>query len=126
MSGKTPKWWNNPDFIDSEQLCGDPEYLDQMKERIDEWINSIIPKELTTSSKPIIIENRFDVILKEELQGIPAETTGTIVIKDDFKAMTIDFIGIDGKTVRIHETPERILRIVKVVSPADNGMKSKR
>ncbi len=120
MSGNAPKWWKNPDFVDSKQLCGDPEYLDQMKERIDDWINSILTKRVPKNSKPFVIENRFDVILKESLQGIPAGTTGTIVIKDDFKTMTIDFIGTDGKTVSIHELPERILQMVEVVNPTAN------
>lgn len=67
------------------------------------------------------MKNQFNVILKEELQGIPAGTTGTIVVKDDFRTMTIDFINTDGKTIRIHETPERILQIVEVITPTDNG-----
>ncbi len=121
MSGKAPKWWQNPDFVDSSRLCGEPQYLDQMKERLDDWINTIIPKEVTKTSKPFIMENRFDVILKEELQGLPAGTTGTIVVKDDFRTMTIDFVGTDGKTTRLHETTEKLLQVVEVVTPSDNG-----
>lgn len=121
MSGVAPKWWNNPDFVDSAMLCGEPDYLEQMKEKIDEWINSIIPKEKTKFSKPFIMENRFNVILEEDLQGIPAGTSGSIVVKDDFKTMTIEFIAVGGKRIRIYEEPDSLLKKVKVIKPSDNN-----
>ena len=120
-SGTAPKWWKNPDFVDSSRLCGEPQYLDQMKESLDDWINAIIPKEVTKSSKPFIMENRFEVILEEDLQGIPAGTSGTIIVKDDFKTMTIDFIAVGGKRIRIHEEPDSLLKKVKVINPSDNN-----
>lgn len=121
MSGVAPKWWKNPDFVDSAHLCGDPEYLDQMKEKIDEWTNSIIPKGIINSRKPFIMENRFDVILEKDLQGVPAGTSGTIVVKDDFKNMIIEFISVDGERISIHETPDDLLRIVRVIKQSDNN-----
>ena len=92
-----------------------------MKESLDDWINAIIPKEVTKSSKPFIMENRFEVILEEDLQGIPAGTSGTIIVKDDFKTMTIDFIAVGGKRIRIHEEPDSLLKKVKVIKPSDNN-----
>lgn len=119
MSGETPVWWVNPDFVDENQLCSDPSYLDEMSDPIDGWVNSLVPTENTKSASSFIMEDRFNVVLKEEIQGIPAGTTGTIVIRDDFKKRMIDFIGADRKRVRIHEAPERILQIFEVVSPTD-------
>lgn len=116
LSGKTPLWWNNPEFVDPAKLCADPEYLDQMKGRIDEWVNDIVPKENTKVDKPFVMENRFNVILKEELQGIPAGTTGVIVIKDDFKAVNIIFIDANGKKININTSPETLLKIIEVIA----------
>ncbi len=115
MSGKTPGWWENPDFIDQTQLCADPEYLDQVKDEIDEWVNSIEPEENTESVEPFTMENRFDVILKENLQGIPAGTKGVIVIKDDFKKIKIEFICPDGKIISVNEDPDRLIEIVEIL-----------
>ena len=67
------------------------------------------------------MENRFNVILEEDLQGIPAGTSGSIVVKDDFKTMTIDFIAVGGKRIRIHEEPDSLLKKVKVIKPSDNN-----
>lgn len=125
LSGQTPSWWVNPDFVDAGQLCSDPSYLDEIADQIDKWVNSLVPAKNTEATSPFVMKNRFDVILKEELQGIPAGTSGTIAIRDDFKTMKIDFIGTDGKTVRIHESPEKILQVVEVVTPTDNGLCSK-
>ncbi len=121
MSGETPAWWANPDFVDEDQLCSDPSYLDGISDSIDKWVNSLVPTENTEATSPFIMENRFDVVLKEDLQDIPAGTIGTIVIRDDFRTVKVDFICSDGRTVRIHETPEKILQLVRVVSPADTG-----
>jgi len=116
LSGKAPIWWENPDFIDSAKLCADPEYLDQLKDKIDEWVNTITPKEHTKTIKPFIMENRFNVVLKEELQGIPAGTTGVLVIKDDFKTQTIVFINTTGKVININCPHEDLLKIVEVIT----------
>lgn len=111
LSGKTPLWWENPDFVDPAKLCAEPEYLDQMKDKIDEWVNAIVPKDNAKANKPFIMENRFNVILKEELQGIPAGTKGVIVIKDDFKKQTIVFIDAEGKKTNINSHPEDLLNL---------------
>ena len=116
MSGTTPSWWVNPDFVDTNQLCSDPSYLDEISDRIDKWVNSLMPAKSAETSSQFVMKNRFGVVLKEELQGIPAGTAGTIVIRDSFKTMKIDFIGTDGKTIGINETPERILQAVEVVT----------
>ena len=121
LSGKAPTWWVNPDFVDADRLCSDPSYLNEISDRIDTWVNSLLPTENTDVTTQFVMEDKFKVVLKEEFQGLPAGTTGTIVIRDDFRTVKIDFIGSDGKTVGIHETPERILQVVEVVTPEDNG-----
>ena len=116
MSGKTPTWWLNPDFVDATQLCANPSNLDEIAEKIDEWVNSLIPTEKTKSVTPFVMEDRFNVVLKEELQGMSVGTAGTIVIRDDFKKVKIDFIGTDGKTISIHESPEKLPQFVEVIT----------
>ena len=119
MSGETPTWWVNPDFVDVDRLCSEPSYLNEISDKIDKWVNSLIPAENTEATALFVMEDRFNVVLKEELQGLPAGATGTIVIRNDFRTMKIDFIGTDGKTVSIHETPERILQVVEVLKPTE-------
>lgn len=121
MSGETPNWWENPAFVNEKKLCSDPSYLNEMSDEIDKWVNSHMPTKNVGSISPFVMEDRFDVVIKEELQGIPAGTKGTIVIRDDFRTMKIDFIDSNGKTVSIHETPERILQTVEVIKPTDNN-----
>jgi len=120
MSGETPEWWVNSDFVDASQLCSDPSYLNEMSDKVDEWINSLLPTENVKETSSFVMENKFNVVLKEQLQGIPVGTTGVIVIRDDFRTVTIDFIGNDGKTVRINETPEKLLQIIDVIGSSDN------
>ena len=119
MSGETPAWWANPDFVDAAQLSSDPSYLNELADRIDEWANSLVSAETTETVSPFVMENRFNVVLKEDFQGIPSGTTGVIVIRDDFRAVTIDFIDNDGKTIRINETPEKLTQFVEVVVSTD-------
>ena len=120
MSGKSPKWWANPEFVDPTQLCGNPDYLDQIKERIDKWVNSVRPNEITKRDKPFVMENRFDVILKEDFHGMLSGTTGTIVVKDDFKSISVVFIGRDGEKTALNEPTERLLQVFEVVTPDNN------
>lgn len=115
MSGMPPKWWKNLDIVDATQLCAEPKYLNQMKDSIDEWVNSILPKENRESSKPFVMENKFNVILKENFQGISAGTTGVIVVKDSFKAIEIDFIGTDGKEIRVNEPINNFVKAIEII-----------
>jgi len=41
-SCKIPKWWNNPDFIRLDRLTSLPDYLEENKICIDEWVNMLI------------------------------------------------------------------------------------
>ncbi len=125
MSGKTPDWWVNPDFVDNDLLCSDPSYLNGISDKIDQWVNSLLPTKRAEATSAFVMEDRFDVIFKEELRGIPSGTIGTIVIRNDFRTVKVDFIGTDSKIVSIDETPERILQIVEVVAPKNNGSESK-
>lgn len=121
MSGETPTWWVNPDFVDATQLCSDPSYLNEMADQIDEWVNSLAPAEDTKATTPFVMENRFRVVFKKNLHEIPAGTTGTIVIRDDFRTVRIDFIGTDGKIIHIDEMPEKLTQIVEVIVSTDNS-----
>lgn len=114
MSGKTPVWWVNPDFVNSSRLCSDPTYLNGMANKIDEWVNSFVSTETAEKKDSFVMEHKFNVVLKEEIEGIPAGTPGIMVIRDDFRTVKVDFIGTDGKTVCINETPEKIAQAVEV------------
>ncbi len=116
LSGEAPGWWRNPDFVDADQLHSDPSYFNEISDKIDQWVNSLLPAQNVEAAKEDTMEDRFHVVFQEELQGIPAGAEGTIVIRNDFRALEINFIGTDGKTVRFNETPEKILQAVTVVS----------
>lgn len=124
MSGNTPAWWENPDFVDSSKLCSEPTYLDKMADGIDEWVNQISPKDNAESIAPFVMEDRFNVRLKEDLQGIPAGETGVIVVKNDFKTLTVEFITNDGLTIAIHESSTRLTEIVEVVNRVEDKNQS--
>lgn len=81
MSDESPKWWKNPDFVDVDQLCSEPEYLETMSDKIDTWVDSIMPDEKAFPEKPLIMENKFKVRLLADYQNIPAGTVGTLAIK---------------------------------------------
>ena len=119
MSGETPAWWVNPDFVDAAQLCSDPSYLNEMADKIDEWVNCLVSAKTAETVSPLVMENKFNVVLKEDVQGIPSGTAGVIVIRDDFRTVKINFIGNDGKSVCINETPEKLTQIVEVVVATD-------
>lgn len=42
VSARLPKWWKNPDMIDFERLAAIPDYLEENKIYIDEWINGLL------------------------------------------------------------------------------------
>lgn len=85
MSGQTPTWWKNPVFINEHELCSEPDYLETQAVAIDEWINTLIPIKETKSNQPFVIEDRFNVIIKNDIQGILAGTQGVMVVKTTLK-----------------------------------------
>jgi hypothetical protein len=115
MSGEAPKWWKNPDFVDVNKLCSEPEYLETISGKIDRWVNEIVPAEKTPSEKPVVMENRFKVRLLADYQELAAGTVGTLVIKDDFRKMTIDFIDAEGKKTNLKIQPERVTNVFEVI-----------
>lgn len=115
MSGDVPKWWKNPEFVDAEQLCSEPEYLETISDKIDTWVNSIMPNEKAFSEKPLIMENKFGARLLMDYQGLPAGATGILVIKDDFKRITIDFITTEGKSINLKIQPEKVTSVFEII-----------
>ena len=95
MSGQVPKWWKNPIFIDGHELCAEPDYLEAHAVDIDEWVNSLIPTKKTKSYQPYVIEDRFNVIIKNDIQGILAGTRGVMVVKNDLETVKIQFVYED-------------------------------
>jgi hypothetical protein len=115
VSGELPKWWKNPDFVDADQLCSEPEYLETMSGKIDTWVNSIMPDEKPFPQKPLIMENKFKVRLLTNYQNIPAGAVGTLVIKDDFRKISVDFINADGKKINLQIQPETVANFFEVI-----------
>ena len=115
MSGELPKWWKNPDFVDADQLCSEPEYLETVSDKIDSWVNSILPDENAFTEKPLIMKNKFGVRLLVDYQGLPAGSTGTLVIKDDFKKIAIDFVTTEGKTINLDIQPEKVASVFEIL-----------
>lgn len=46
VSARLPKWWKNLDLIDFDKLSSIPDYLEENKVCIDEWINNLLFAEL--------------------------------------------------------------------------------
>ena len=42
FSARLPKWWKNLELIEFSKLAAVPDYLEENKTCIDEWINSLI------------------------------------------------------------------------------------
>lgn len=40
-SCRVPRWWNNHSMIKLSKLAGHPDHLEEHKDIIDEWVNSI-------------------------------------------------------------------------------------
>lgn len=116
MSGESPNWWKNPDFVDTEQLCSEPDYLETLSDKIDTWINSILPDEKAFPENTLIMENKFKVKLLVDCQDIPAGTTGTLVIRDDFRKITIDFINTEGEMINLKIQPNKVTSIFEVIN----------
>lgn len=116
MSGRTPKWWKNPDFVDVNQLCSEPEYLEKISDKIDTWTNNILLDKKAFYEKPLILENKFKVKLLFDYQGIPAGTIGTLIIKDDFKNIKVDFInGESNNKINLKIQSERVTSLFEVI-----------
>ena len=115
MSGQVPKWWKNPIFIDGHELCAEPDYLEAHAVDIDEWVNSLIPTKKTKSYQPYVIEDRFNVIIKNDIQGILAGTRGVMVVKNDLETVKIQFVYEDRQVVDITISQEELLQAVEVL-----------
>jgi hypothetical protein len=115
MSGQTPTWWKKPMFIDGHELCAEPDYLEAHAIDIDEWVNSLIPTKKTKSYQPYVIEDRFNVIIKNDIQGILAGTRGVMVVKNDLETVKIQFVYEDGQAVDITISQEELLQAIEVL-----------
>ena len=62
------------------------------------------------------MENKFKVKLLVDCQDIPAGATGTLVIRDDFRKITIDFINTEGETINLKIQPDKVTSIFKVIN----------
>ena len=54
MSGETPKWWKNPNFVDANQLYSEPDYLNTISDKIDCSVNEIAPVKNMPPEKPVL------------------------------------------------------------------------
>ena len=115
MSGQTPTWWKNPVFINEHELHSEPDYLETQAVAIDEWINNLIPVKKTKSNQPFVIEDRFNVIIKNDIQGILAGTRGVMVVKNDLETVKIQFVYEDGQAVDITISQEELLQAIEVL-----------
>ena len=114
MSGQTPNWWKNPVFIDENELCSEPDYLDGKFIEIDEWVNNLVLGKKIKGTQNII-EDRFKVRLKIDIQELTAGTEGVLVIKNNFKTMQFQFICDCGKVVDIMLSKEELLQAVEIL-----------
>ena len=115
MSAQTPKWWKNPAFIDGEMLCSEPDYLEAKADDIDKWGSALLQSKETSSARPFSIEDRFNVKVKKDIQGIPTGTQGVLVIKNDLCVARIRFIYEDGNSVELFLSQEELLEAIEVL-----------
>lgn len=114
MSGYAPNWWKNPDFIDENELCADPRYLELKAKDIDNWVNSLAPT-ASIENHDTFIEDRFNAKLKIDIQGIPAGTEGVLVVKNNLKTTSVRFICKTGKIVELFLSREELLQAVEIL-----------
>lgn len=114
MSAQTPRWWKNPVFIDENKLCSEPDYLDTKSFEIDEWVNRFYTCK-RSKPQPNVIEDRFNVKLTADIQGIPSGTEGVIVVKNDFTTITVQFIGKDGAITNILLDHAELMKAVEIL-----------
>lgn len=114
MSAQTPACWKNPVFIDETELCSEPDYLETKAIEIDDWVNSFSACKRSKSQKNVI-EDRFNVRLTADIQGIPSGTEGVIVIKNDFKTVTVQFISKDGATTNVLLDHAELIKSVEIL-----------
>ena len=46
-SCRIPGWWKNLDIIEQDKLLHSPEYLNEHKEQIDDWVGEVLKKRET-------------------------------------------------------------------------------
>ena len=114
MSSYTPSWWKNPVFINEDELCSEPTYLESKAVDIDKWVNKLI-SDKTSENQSALIEDRFNVKFKIDIQGIPSGTVGVLVVKNDFKTTITQFVRKNGETVEISLSNEELLKAVEVL-----------
>lgn len=114
MSGIVPLWWQNPDFIDECLLSAEPDYLNSMADRIDSWMNSLPRTENIKKEATFTLVDRFKVVLKAEIQGIPAGSIGTLIISDNFQTKTIQFVPDNGEAFDVDIPPEQLMKFVDI------------
>lgn len=116
MSGELPKWWKNPDFVDADKLCSEPEYLETISDKIDIWVNNIMLNEKIFPEKSLVMENKFKVKLLVNYQDIPAGVIGTLIVKDDFRKITISFVNSKGEIINLKIQPEKVASVFEVIN----------
>ena len=62
-----------------------------------------------------ILENKFSVKSLVDFQGIPAGTVGTLVVQDDFRTVTINFINEEGEKINLEIQPEKVTSVFEVI-----------
>ncbi len=114
MSSYAPSWWENPDFIDKNELCAEPQYLELRATDIDKWVNTLVPNKMSKAQESFI-EDRFKVKFKVDIQGISSGTKGVLIVKNNLKMTSIQFVYDNGKVVNITISKEKLLEVIDVL-----------
>ena len=114
LSGTTPNWWKTPEFIDKNELCSDPSYLERKVVEIDEWVNSIVSSK-TSDTQTTFIEDRFNVKFKIDIYGIQMGTEGVLVVKNDLETTKVEFVYKSGEIVDILLSYEELLNAIEIL-----------
>ena len=101
-------------FIDENELCSEPDYLDIKSLEIDEWVNDFNSCKRSKHQLDVI-EDRFNVKLTTDIQGIPSGTEGIIVVKNDFNTITVQFVGKDGAITDILLDHAELMKAIEIL-----------
>lgn len=115
VSSITPAWWQNPSFIEANELNSVPENLEKQSVEIDNWVNGLLACNKIDESQSFVVVDQFKVRLKTNIAGLRSGTEGILVVKNDLKTTTIQFLRNNGEVVELSVSPELLLKAVETL-----------
>jgi hypothetical protein len=77
-------------------------------------VNTLVPNKMSKEQESFI-EDRFKVKFKVDIQGISSGTKGVLIVKNNLKTTSIQFVYDNGKVVDITISKEKLLEVIDVL-----------